>query len=175
MRARRITTILTLTLTAVMALPALAQRGDDSKRKSKNGRTEGTIGGVAVTVEYGRPSVAGRRIWGELVPYGKVWRTGADEATTITFSKEVMVEGQKLAAGTYGLFTVPGETEWTVVFNRVAKQWGAYEYDDKQDALRVKVAPTTGDPIEALDFVIEGDRVVMRWEKARVGFRVAPA
>jgi hypothetical protein len=175
MPARRLLTLLTLALTVALAVPALAQRGDDSKRKSKNGKTQGTVGGVEVTLEYGRPSVSGRRIWGELVPYGKVWRTGADEATTVTFSKDVLVEGRKLSAGTYGLFTVPGESEWTVVFNRVAKQWGAYEYDEKQDALRVPVAPATGEAIEALDFVIEGDRVVMRWEKLRVGFRVAAA
>lgn len=158
-----------------LALPAAAQRGDDSSRKSKNGRTEGSIAGVDVTVEYGRPQVRGREIWGQIVPYGKVWRTGADEATTITFSKDATVEGQKLPAGTYALFTIPGENEWQVVFNKTARQWGAFEYDAAQDALRVAVKPETGENVEALDFVVEGDQVVVRWEKVRVGFRVAPA
>lgn len=166
----------TLALALAVALPAFAGRGDDAKRKSKNGKTEGTIAGVAVTLEYGRPNVAGREIWGKLVPWGQVWRTGADEATTITFGKDVLVEGQKLAAGTYALFTIPGEGEWTVVFNRTAEQWGAYDYDAKQDALRVTVKPgATAAPVESLDFVIEGDRVVMRWEKMAVGFAVKPA
>lgn len=147
----------TLALALAVALPAFAGRGDDAKRKSKNGKTEGTIAGVAVTLEYGRPNVAGREIWGKLVPWGQVWRTGADEATTITFGKDVLVEGQKLAAGTYALFTIPGEGEWTVVFNRTAEQWGAYDYDAKQDALRVTVKPgATAAPVESLDFVIEG-------------------
>lgn len=170
---------LTLAASALLALalaaPAAAQRGDDAARKSKNGRTEATIAGVAVVVEYGRPMVNGREIWGKLVPYGRVWRTGADEATTITFSKDVTVEGQRLAAGTYSLFTIPGESEWTVIFNRTARQWGAYEYDAGADALRVTVTPESGEHVEALDFVVEGERVVVRWEKARVGFRVAPA
>jgi len=162
-------------LTFVLALPAAAQRGDDSARKSKNGRTEAKIGGVTVSVEYGRPQVKDRAVWGKLVPYGKVWRTGADEATTITFDQDVLIEGKPLAAGTYALFTVPGEKEWQVVFNKTARQWGAFEYDAGQDALRVAVAPESGEHVEALDFVVDGDRVVVRWEKLRVGFRIAPA
>lgn len=171
--SRRLAPALAATLAVALALPAFAQRGDDTRRKSKNGKTEGEIAGVAVALEYGRPSVAGRTVWGELVPYGKVWRTGADEATTITFSKDVEIQGQALAAGTYALFTIPGEGEWTVIFNKAAKQWGAYEYADAQDALRVQVQPAEGEMVEALDFVIEGDRVILRWEKLRVGFGVA--
>jgi len=121
-----------------LALPLVAQRGDDSKRKSKNGKTEGTVAGVAVVVEYGRPSVGGRAIWGALVPYGQVWRAGADEATTISFDRDVKIEGQALPKGTYALFTIPGESSWTVIFSKTAKQWGAYDYDAKQDALREK-------------------------------------
>ena len=86
----------------------------------------------------------GRPIWGQLVPYGQVWRSGANEATTITFDQPVMVEGQPLAAGTYSLFTIPTEKQWTMIFNKTAKQWGAFKYDDKQDALRVTVTPQKG-------------------------------
>jgi len=174
MRAIR---FLGLTLALVLATGAvLAERGDDADRPSKNGKTEGTIDGVGVVLEYGRPNVKGRTIWGGLVPYGKVWRTGANEATTITFSADVTVEGEKLAAGTYGLFTLPGKDEWVVIFNKVANQWGAFEYDAGQDALRVTVAPQASEEnVEAMDFVIDGSSVVLRWEKLTVPFKVAKA
>ena len=150
-------------------VPLMAQRGDDSGRKSKNGKTEGAIDGVNVVLEYGRPKVNERKIWGELVPFDKVWRTGADEATTITFDKDVLVEGKELPAGTYGLFTIPTEGDWTVIFNKVAKQWGAFRYSDAEDALRVTVSPVKSDKhVEEMDFVIEGDKVVFRWEKLTV-------
>lgn len=171
---RRVCLLATMTALA-LTLPLAAQRGDDAKRKSKNGKTEGTVAGVAVVVEYGRPSVGGRAIWGALVPYGQVWRAGADEATTISFDRDVKIEGQALAKGTYALFTIPGESSWTVIFNKTAKQWGAYDYDVKQDALRVTVTAKAGEHVEALDYVIEGDAVVLRWEKVAVPFKVAAA
>ena len=93
----------------LLSLPAAAQRDGDSGRASKNGKTEGTIDGVEVTLEFGRPTVKGRKLWGALVPHGKVWRTGADEATTISFNNAVKIEGEALAAGKYSLFTIPGE------------------------------------------------------------------
>ena len=158
---------------ALIALPVLAERGDDANRKSKNGKTEGTIDGVEIAVEYGRPNVKEREIWGGLVPYGKIWRTGADEATTISFSADVAIGGQKLAAGKYSLFTVPGEAEWLFVFNTVADQWGDYSYDADKDALRVPAKPAAAEHVESMEFVIEGSSVVLRWEKLAVGFEVA--
>ena len=152
---------------------AVAQRGDDSGRASKNGKTEGTIDGVGIVLEYGRPNAKGRDLWGGLVPYGKVWRTGADEATTIEISEPAMVEGEELAAGKYALFTIPGEEGWTVIFNSTAKQWGAFRYDEGQDALRVDVQATSGEHVESMDFVIEGSQVVLRWGEMRVPFEVA--
>jgi hypothetical protein len=168
-------TSVVLALAALVALPALAQRGDDAKRRSKNGRAEGTAGGAQVVVEYGRPSVNGRPIWDALVPYDKVWRTGADEATTVTFDRDVSVEGQRLAAGTYALFTIPGEATWTVIFNKTAKQWGAFDYDAGQDALRVEVAPHAHDHTETFEIAVEGDVLVLRWEKLEVPVRLAAA
>lgn len=157
----------------VSVMPLLAQRGDDSDRVSKNGKTEGTIDGVNIVLEYGRPKVNERKIWGELVPFNQVWRTGANEATTIMFSKDVLVEGKPLPAGTYGLFTLPTEGDWTIIFNKVAKQWGAFRYSDAEDALRVTVTPVKSDKkIEEMDFVIEGDKVVLRWENLTVPFTV---
>lgn len=176
MRKRTAPTFLIVTCLTVVAglAPALAQeRGDDDDRKSKNGETTATIDGVDVRITYGRPKVRGRTIWGELVPYDAVWRAGADEATTITFSGDVTIEGQPLPAGTYSLFTIPTQETWTVIFNKVANQWGAYDYDDSQDALRVQVQPTTGDHVEELTFSVEGSSVVLAWEALRVAFDVA--
>lgn len=94
-----------------------------------------------VTLSYSRPNTKGRKIFGALEPYGTVWRTGANAATTITFTDAVKVGGQELAAGEYGLFTIPGKDEWTVIFNKGSKQWGAYEYKESEDVLRIKVKP----------------------------------
>jgi hypothetical protein len=127
----------------------------------------GLIGHHKITVNYGSPSVKGRQIWGKLVPYGKVWRMGANEATTIETSTDLKIEGQKLAAGKYGLFTIPSENgDWTVIFNSVPDQWGAYNYDKSKDVLRVKAkAQKTGKMQEALDFSMDLDKLVMKWEK----------
>lgn len=165
--------LLTLTLLVALALPAFAGRDDDSKRKSKNGMTSGTLDGVAVTLEYGRPKVNDREIFGGLVPYGKVWRTGADEATTITLGADAKIEGQALAAGTYSLFTIPGEKEWTIIFNKVSEQWGAYDHDSKQDALRITVEPTKADHTEELTFAIGDGDVALHWADLAVSFSVA--
>src|SRR5881227_2330349 len=94
-----------------------------------------------ITVKYHRPLVNGRKIWGGLVPYGKVWRAGANENTTIEFSDPVSVEGQPLAKGIYGLHLIPGENEWTVIFSKNSSSWGSYSYKQKDDALRVDVKP----------------------------------
>ncbi|MDH3254799.1 MAG: DUF2911 domain-containing protein [Acidobacteriota bacterium] len=164
------------TLTALaLVSPLAAERGDDSNRKSKNGLAHGTIDGVDVTIEYGRPNVKGREVWGKLVPLGKIWRTGADEATTITVSADVTVEDQALPVGTYSLFTVPGETTWEIVFNKVAKQWGAFKYDPEQDALRVSVPSAPADFVESLTFEIDADSVVLRWAELAVPFTLAAA
>jgi hypothetical protein len=165
-------TLVVAILVATFSLPAFAERGDDSGRASKNGKTEGVIDGVSVTLEYGRPNVKEREIWGALVPFGSVWRTGADEATTITFAADVTIQGEPLAAGTYGLFTIPGESEWTVIFNKVANQWGAFSYNSEQDALRVSAKPAAAEHVESMEFAIDGSNVVLRWERLAVGFEV---
>ncbi len=163
-----------LIVTALIAVPAAhAQRGDDSDRASKNGRTEATIGDVSVVLEYGRPNVRGRAVWGKLVPFDKVWRTGANEATTISFSAPVTVEGDSLGAGTYALFTIPGKENWVVVFNAAAEQWGSFNHDPDADVLRVTVTPETGEHVESMDFVVEDSQVKLRWEKVVVPFSVA--
>jgi hypothetical protein len=136
-----------------------------------------TVGLTDVTIKYSRPGVKGRAIWGELVPYDKVWRTGANEATTITFSDDVTVEGQKLAKGTYSLHTVPGKDQWAVIFNSVADQWGSYSYDAAKDVVRVNVKPEAANHLEWMGFEIpemttDTAKIVLRWEKIAVPFTV---
>jgi hypothetical protein len=136
-----------------------------------------TVGLTDVTVTYSRPGVKGRTIWGDLVPYDKVWRTGANEATSIVFSKDVTVNGKPLPAGTYSLHTIPGKTSWTVIFNRKAEQWGSYQYDATQDALRIDVAPTSGPHVEWMTFSFpdvktDSAQVELAWEKVRVAFTI---
>jgi hypothetical protein len=166
--------LLPLALGILLALPATAQeRANEEVRASPNAVVGQTIGMTDVLVTYGRPSVRDREIYGGLVPYDAVWRTGANEATTITFSDDVMIEGQPLAAGTYSLFTIPGEDEWTVIFNSVANQWGAYDYDEASDVLRVSVEPEEADFSELMTFSFdeveenEGE-LVLHWDETAV-------
>ncbi len=136
-----------------------------------------TVGVTDVTVTYSRPGVKGRQVFGGLVPYDKVWRTGANEATMISFSDDVTVNGQKLAKGTYSLHTIPGKDEWTIVFNSVADQWGSYSYDMAKDVLRVKSkvekAPfTEWLTVEVPELSPESAKFAIRWENIAVPFTV---
>ncbi len=111
-----------------------------------------------ITLNYSRPVANGRQIFGGLVPYNEIWRTGANTATTITFTDEVTFGGTAIVAGTYALFTIPGKTEWTVVLNKAANQWGAYSHKDADDVVRVKVKPAkTSANVEA--FTIQFNNV----------------
>jgi hypothetical protein len=176
MRCNKSRFFMILVLVSLLGVvPSMAQRGDDADRASKNGKTEASVEGVDVALEYGSPNVKSRAIWGGLVPYDKVWRTGANEATTITISQDVMVEGKALAAGTYGLFTIPGESEWVVIFNKVPEQWGAMKYDEGEDALRVTVAPEATEFVESMMFEIDESDVVFRWEKLAVPVTITAA
>ncbi|MEM6733568.1 MAG: DUF2911 domain-containing protein, partial [Myxococcota bacterium] len=144
--ARATRSLAAVGLAAVLMLPATAEAGhpsrkSDASRASKNGKLEGAIDGVSMTLTYGRPKVKDRDLWGKLVPYGKVWRAGADEATAVTFSKAVKINGKALPAGSYAFFAIPNKDKWTLVFNSQAEQWGAYSYDSSKDVLRVDVAP----------------------------------
>src|SRR6184192_4040718 len=132
-----------------------------------------------ITIKYHRPLVNGRKIWGGLVPYGKVWRAGANENTTIEFSDPVSVEGKPLAKGTYGLHMIPNQDSWTVIFSKTNTGWGSYSYDQKEDALRVDVKPKPlAEQKEALEFDFEdlkptSTAVTMKWEKLGVPFTVS--
>ena len=157
--------ILTITLALTTFLTVQAQ--------SPKAEASGNIDGVDVKVVYHSPSAKGRAVMGSLVPYGKVWRTGANNATTIEFSQDVKVEGSELKAGRYGLFTIPGEDKWTIIFNSKADQWGAFNYSADQDVLRVEVSPSdAGGMEESFKIEVTDGGVTMKWENTAVAFSV---
>jgi hypothetical protein len=163
-------------LMLLLAATAVAQQPRTPRPSQKATLTQ-TIGITDMTLTYSRPGVKGRAIWGALVPYDKVWRTGANEATTIAFSDDVWINGNKLAKGTYSLHSIPGAGEWTFIFNSVADQWGSYSYDPSKDALRVKAKPEAAEFREWMGFEIpelttDTAKVVLRWEKLAVPFTV---
>ncbi|TAM53585.1 MAG: DUF2911 domain-containing protein [Acidobacteria bacterium] len=160
---------------AALAAAAPARAQLDLPRVSPQATISQTVGLTNVTITYCRPGVKGRAIWGGLVPYDQVWRTGANEATTITFADDVTIDGTKLPAGTYGLFTIPGKDEWTIIFNKGAKQWGAYQYKQAEDVLRIKVKPREAPFRELLTFCFpavatDSATVAIVWDKLAVPF-----
>jgi hypothetical protein len=179
MTTRTATTLRALaaaTLIAAVAAPAFAQQLE-LPRPSPKATVSQVVGLTDVTIAYCRPGVKGRTIWGDLVPYGQVWRTGANEATTITFSTDVTVAGKQVPAGTYGLFTIPGKDAWTVILNKGAKQWGAYEYKQAEDFVRFTVAPQAAPFAERMTFsfpdtTMDATEVALHWEKVQISFPV---
>jgi hypothetical protein len=189
---------------ACLSVPVMAQIL--TPQPSQKASVMQRIGVTDVTITYSRPGVKGRKIWGDptpaqaatpgeatlddqtaqskdaaLVPWGHVWRTGANDATTFTVTDDVLINGQKLPAGAYSLHTIPNKDEWTIVFNGTANQWGSFNYDATKDALRVKakaVAETTTQ--EFMGFTIDPDgpsaaKINLRWERLRVPFTVEVA
>ncbi|MBC7930697.1 MAG: DUF2911 domain-containing protein [Rubrivivax sp.] len=188
-----------LFLIASLAVAASAQLR--TPRPSPKGSAMQTVGVTDITITYSRPSVKGRTIWGDapagavttaatlddsrtrakdaaIVPYGHVWRTGANEATQFIVTDDVLVNGQPLKAGTYSLHSIPGRDEWTIIFNSDAGQWGSFAYDEKKDVLRVKTKPApAAESQELLTFSIDptGEstaKIAIRWEKIVVPFTV---
>lgn len=143
------------------------------KPASPKAQVTSKTGAATVKIVYCQPSARGRQVMGSLVPYGEVWRTGANEATTIEFDKPVKIEGKEVAAGKYALFTIPGETEWTIILNKDHKQWGAYKYNEKDDVLRVKVKATKAPSfVETFTIQAGNDDVNLSWENTTVSFKV---
>jgi hypothetical protein len=141
-----------------------------------------TIGLKDVSISYSRPGVKGRKIWGGLVPYDKVWRAGANEATKFVFTGDVLINGKKLTAGAYSFFAIPSKNNWTLIFNKVADQWGAFEYNQAEDAMRFTVKPQQNEFTEWLEYSFSDMKVSkdgknsavvnLIWEKLRVPFTV---
>ena len=143
-------------------------------QKSPRKNAKGTVAGASVEIDYGAPSVKGRKIWGGLEKYGTVWRAGANENTTVSFDKDVKVAGQDLAAGKYGFFIIPNENaDWVVIFSKKNDAWGAYSYSESDDALRVSVSPEmVADNQEELMYAVANEGILFAWEKARLNIPV---
>lgn len=149
-------------------LPTISQRASVTQR----------VGLTDITVVYYAPLVGGRELFGKIIPYGKVWRAGANENTTIAFTDDVTVEGKPLAAGTYGLHLIPDQDQWTVIFSKNSTSWGSFTYDQKEDALRVTVKPRQAEFRESLAYTFddvkpESAAATMRWDKLAVPFVVS--
>ena len=149
----------------------------DLPRDSQHSVVVQRIGITDITINYHRPLVKGRTIWGKVVPYDEVWRAGANENTTITFTDPVSIEGKPLANGTYGLHMIPGHDQWTVIFSKEHVAWGSFTYKQADDALRVTVKPQASDSHEALTYDfddVKADSAVatLRWEKVAIPFKI---
>jgi len=175
---KRMSTLAVLSAALLASAAAIGQAPEAPQ--SPAGSASGAAGAAKVTIEYHRPSVRGREIWGGLVPYGQVWRLGANEATTITFSAPVKVEGKDVPAGTYALFAIPGKDKWTFIVNKNAKQWGAFKYQQSEDLLRFDISPQAGNAVEMMTISIvpkapASASVEMEWAKVKAAFNVTGA
>ncbi|NGP88956.1 DUF2911 domain-containing protein [Fodinibius halophilus] len=151
------------------------ERGNEEPRTSPNATVSQTIGTTDITFTYGRPAVNNREIFGELVPYGDVWRTGANESTALVVSKDVTIEGNKLKAGTYSLYTIPGKDKWTIIIN-TKLSWGT-QYNKSKDLFRFTVEPQKADYRERMMFYFEEvtnkkATVVLHWDETKVPFTI---
>jgi hypothetical protein len=180
-----------LALALLLALPSqtLAQ-GAEVRPSLKAGVMQRLGADTDITIDYSRPGVKGRKIWGALVPYGMApgnqysenqpfpWRAGANENTTIEFSKNVLIEGKPLAAGKYGLHMIPGEKEWTIIFSKNNSSWGSFSYKPEEDALRVTVTPVAVPFQEWLTYGFEdltgkSATAFLQWEQLKVPFKIS--
>lgn len=161
-----------LAVALVAAIPAISQPAFDLPRLSPQASVSQTFGYAKATISYSRPAVNDRVIWGGVVPYGQVWRTGANEPTVIEFTRDVAINGSALPAGSYGLFVLPEKQSWTFIFSRNTKGWGAYGYDSKDDALRVSIAPVKAPHQERMAFSFDdvseaGTKLNLHWGTLR--------
>ncbi|PIB36475.1 hypothetical protein BFP72_14250 [Reichenbachiella sp. 5M10] len=163
----RITLLATLSL--LLLGPLLAQTPKASPPKT----AEREINGKTITINYSSPSKKGRQIWGELVKYDKVWRTGANEATTLEISDDILIGGKALKKGKYALFTIPNKDKWTIIINSNANQWGAYSYDKERDVLRFDVKPSPASFTEMFTITIsETGTISLIWDELKVEFPI---
>ena len=175
---KRISTTLYTFVIALFALAATAHADLDLPEVSQHAVVKQRVGLTDITIDYHRPLVNGRKVWGGLVPLGEVWRAGANQNTTIEFSDNVSVEGQALPKGIYGLHMIPTADTWTIIFSKMASAWGSYTYKQEEDALRVTVKPLPVEMEEALEFEFEdlkpdSAKMVLKWEKIAVPFKVS--
>jgi hypothetical protein len=162
------------TFSCMLFAAAVFAQGDKANRPSPPAKASGKIGAANITIDYSSPSVKGRKIWGELVPYGKAWRAGANEATIFETSAPIKVEGKNLPAGKYSLFAIPGEKEWTIIFNSETGQWGVKKggdanLDRAKDVLTVNVKPKKSAAAnEKLAYTVDKSGFSLKWENVEV-------
>ncbi len=162
--------LLVILLAVFFSMNLVAQ---EKKMPSPAAKAEATMDGVKVAINYSQPSAKGRKIMGGLVPFGEVWRTGANATTSIEFSGDVKIEGKALPKGKYGLFTIPGENEWTIIINKQGTG-SPFDYSDKQDVLRVAVKPGKAKSfVETFTIAVEKNNVELSWENTSVSFKVS--
>jgi hypothetical protein len=150
---------------AFLSLSTIFSANAQEKKASPAEVVQGKFKNATVSINYSSPSVKNRAIWGELVPFGKVWRAGANEATTFETDKDLMIEGQKLPAGKYSFFVIPEKNQATVIFNKVSKQWGSSKYNEAEDAIRVKVKPQVRkEKAEQLVYRFTPKSIVLSWD-----------
>ena len=161
-----------LTLMVITIFNVAAQEKPASPKET----VKGSIDGSTIEIVYCKPSARGRKMLGEKEPYGQVWRTGANDATTIEFDKNVKIEGKDLPKGKYELFTIPGETDWVIIIQKYGKQWGHYSYKESNDVLRVTVkAGKTSAFVETFSITVDKGAVNLTWENTAVSFKVKGA
>lgn len=167
--------LFSLIATTLLSTTSANAQDDKSKRPSPPDKVSATTGnGNTITIDYSQPSVKGRTIGKEIASYGKVWRTGANEATVFEIGKDAKINGTSaLPAGKYGLYSIPGENEWTIIFNKTWKQWGT-EYKEADDALRITVKPTKAPAFtEKMTFQVDNaGKVTLLWGNTAVSFTV---
>jgi hypothetical protein len=165
--------ILNISLLVLFSFFAISFTNAQEKPKSPPEVATGKINGATIQINYGSPSVRSRKIWGELVPFDKVWRAGANDATTFETDKDITIVGAKLPAGKYSFFVIPNDKQCVLIFNKEAKQWGAYKYNEKEDQLRVVVKQkVTTSNTEKLVYKINANDVVLSWDNWDIGFSV---
>ncbi|WP_281239635.1 DUF2911 domain-containing protein [Flavobacterium praedii] len=165
--------ILKIYLLVLFSFFAFSFANAQDKPKSSAEKVTGMINGAKIEINYGSPSVRGRKIWGELVRFGEVWRAGANDATTFETDKDLTIEGMRLPSGKYSFFVIPNKEDCTIIFNKEAKQWGAYKYNSKDDQLRIKVKQQIADSTtEKLTYIMNATDVELVWDNWIIGFEV---
>jgi hypothetical protein len=190
MKSRFVYSLILAVVAIGLVVPVRVSAQGDKVRKSLKASVTQRLGvDTDITIDYSRPGVKGRKIWGDLVPYGMYpgnkssnnkpypWRAGANENTTIEFNKPVKIEGKELPAGKYGIHMIPSETTWTIIFSKKNAEWGSFSYDEKNDALRVTVTPVKAPFEEWLTFGFDdlagtSATAFLHWEELKVPFKI---
>jgi len=179
-----------IVLAFILSFTSLSFAQKDKVRPSLKASVTQRLGvDVDITIDYSRPGVKGRKIWGELVPFGMnpgnkyskdkpyPWRAGANENTTIEFTKDLLIQGNKLVAGKYGIHMIPSEKDWVIIFSKKNTEWGSFSYDQNEDALRINVTPEKASHQEWLLFGFEdltgtSATVFLHWEELKIPFEI---